>query len=383
MSLQDVVRSLRQMLHNGTAGLSASTGTTPATGTRGFGNQALPFNGAMPYYLFYDDEIAGNRSQQICQIGYVVTDQAGRILEQPTCQLIQPQCNFEKQCIKVHGITEQTVWGAPTLGQYCQASQFMWLLSNCILVAHNAKGADLYHIKKSLTKAGIPMPKVRYVDTMEMARSLGFQTLGLDDLCQFFQVPLGTHHNATEDATACYQIFGRMLQMGAVPKPKVWSSNQTKKAGSKKKGSSKQASKPKKKRSKSKSASSYYDHKKIEAVRNNTVYGSNRSVNSVLHEFRWQRLLISHAQLTSLDNRVIVVSGEIPNHDKRQIEKQIEILGGTSKANMSQQVNLLVICPGVGPRKLAYALEHRIQAISAAEFQCALAKITARQPRLP
>lgn len=150
-------------------------------------------------YLFYDDETANNR-QRICQVGYLLTDFDGNPIGEPVSQLIDPEDEFGwYQTNRVHHISAADVAGAPSFARFCKESGFLGLLSEYVLVAHNALGADCHHIEKSLAAYSIPMPGVECIDTKRLAVGYGLDA-GLEALCRNFGIEVGTHHDALSDA---------------------------------------------------------------------------------------------------------------------------------------------------------------------------------------
>ena len=174
------------------------------------GDKGANSNGT-PTYLFYDDEYA-NSNQYICSVGYVCTDEHGNELFR-NYELIDPECDFGFFETQKHGLTRADVAGKMNFREFCEDTGLINLLERCIFVAHNAKGADLHHIRKSLAHYGLDMPRIRVIDTQDLAsRITAFEGESLEAACAFYGIPLEEHHNALEDAVACCDIFWRMQE---------------------------------------------------------------------------------------------------------------------------------------------------------------------------
>lgn len=173
-------------------------------------------------YMFYDDETCG-AAGIICQIGYVITDAMGNILR--TFQtLINPHHSFDWYVVKnVHGIDEDAVANAPEFMDVWN-TEIKPYLGNCVLIAHGAKSADLHHIKKSFAHAGCSaeLPQIRYIDTIDVARTLPIQKYGLAVLADRYGIIEENHHDALDDADVLRQVFFKMIEETGTPEPSFW-----------------------------------------------------------------------------------------------------------------------------------------------------------------
>ena len=111
------------------------------------------------------------------------------------------------------GISEETVCDAPTFPEIWERIEP--ILSNGLLVAHNAV-FDLGVLRKCLRDYGIVWkPYVRYVCTVQMGRRiLPGVSHKLNDLCARYGIDLD-HHHAGSDSRACAEILLRYLRGGA------------------------------------------------------------------------------------------------------------------------------------------------------------------------
>lgn len=181
-------------------------------------------------YLFWDSETA-NPQQRICQVAYILTDFDGNRIQETVRQAINPESEVCWWSRKDLDIDWGTLPAMPTFAQFCEEVGLLGLLRDYILVAHNANGADVHHIKKSLAAYGIEMPAVEVVDTMLVAQQHGLPG-ALRDLCGHYGIALDAHHDALCDVEACCSIFLRLSKEFGVPDPSEWSSRSSSGGGS-------------------------------------------------------------------------------------------------------------------------------------------------------
>ena len=174
-------------------------------------------------YIFWDSETA-NPQQRICQVAYILTDLEGNCVGDPVCRVINPESEIGWWSRSHLEIDWDSLDDMPTFARFWGDAGLADLLRDYILVAHNANGADIHHIKKSLAVYDIEMPEVEVIDTMLVAKQKGLPG-ALIDLCEHYGVRLDNHHDAASDAEACLGIFhGLVGEFGAL-EPAVWAPN--------------------------------------------------------------------------------------------------------------------------------------------------------------
>ena len=162
----------------------------------------------MNAYTFLDVETPNRRQDCICSIGLQRTDAAGRV-EYERHFYVDPQQGFDPANIAVHGITPARVQGCPTFSELWQA-ELADVLHGSIAVAHYAP-FDLSVLNNALSIAGLPKPKLVYLDTCDIARGgLSLPNYKLPTVCAHYGVALRQHHDALTDAEACRGIFWAM-----------------------------------------------------------------------------------------------------------------------------------------------------------------------------
>lgn len=174
-------------------------------------------------YIFWDSETA-NPQQRICQVAYILTDLEGNCVGDPVCRLINPESEIGWWSRSHLEIDWDSLDDIPTFARFWEDAGLADLLQGYILVAHNANGADIHHIKKSLAAYDIEMPEIEVIDTMLVAKRKGLPG-ALVGLCEHYGVHLDSHHDAVSDAEACLGVFRGLVGEFGVLEPAVWAPN--------------------------------------------------------------------------------------------------------------------------------------------------------------
>ena len=168
---------------------------------------------------FFDVEYANSRNKSICQIGILSRD-----LSNPQSAVekvniyVNPEDGFDDYCVRVHGITKDTVKDAPTF-------KTVWgdiekHFTNAVVIGHNVAAADLDALEKNLNRYGIEMPEIYYICTYELAKKLvpsfAVRDHSLGALCNFFGITFDAHHNAFYDACACSDLLDKLVEQSQI-----------------------------------------------------------------------------------------------------------------------------------------------------------------------
>jgi DNA polymerase-3 subunit epsilon len=159
-------------------------------------------------FLAFDVETPQRSNDRICQIGCVEqTPSAIGMNVSEYSYLVDPECGFDAVNISVHHIHPQDVVGAPVFHQVWQ-SKLSGAFSRHILVAHNA-AFDMNVLEKTLRYYRVDHEAFTYVDTYSIARKLYPQLSNhkLDTVSDYLGIDLVHHHDAADDARACYGIL--------------------------------------------------------------------------------------------------------------------------------------------------------------------------------
>lgn len=145
-----------------------------------------------------------------CQMGLAFVEN-GKIRE--TFQTyINPERKFDVALSRIHGITADSVTGAPTFPAL-YSERLAALLRHYPFVAHNA-AFDRKVIIKACERYNLDIPKTTFFCTSQLYQENypDFQHYKLDYLCSQLGIGLDMHHNALSDAVACAELFVHLLQ---------------------------------------------------------------------------------------------------------------------------------------------------------------------------
>lgn len=164
----------------------------------------------MSRFTVFDVETPNRMSNRMSAIGITVIED-GAITEE-FYSLVNPETHFDYFNTRLTGISEETVWDAPTFPEVW--TQIEPLMSDGLLAAHNAV-FDMNVLKRCLHDYEIEWkPYVRYVCTVQMGRRiLPGMSHKLNVLCDHYGICLD-HHKADSDSRACAEILLRYLADG-------------------------------------------------------------------------------------------------------------------------------------------------------------------------
>ena len=191
---------------------SAKTGVKALFGVEGYllpDTEQCQMGGSL---VAFDIETTGLKAErcEIIEIGAVRLED-GRITERfqtfvSDGEVVPPEIT------KLTGITTKMLEGAPSTREALTA--FQTFAGDSCLIAHNAR-FDVGFITTHGAKFGIAFHQP-YADTLTLSRCLlrdKVENHKLDTLCAYFNVDMGSHHRADDDACSCAQIF---LQLSAL-----------------------------------------------------------------------------------------------------------------------------------------------------------------------
>ncbi len=163
----------------------------------------------MDDFIAIDVETANRYDRgSICQIGIV--GHIGGEIKRLYSSLINPNCDFSKNLINVHGITPEMVINAPSFSDAWQ--EIGSLLKEYPVIAHNAS-FDIGAILAAMKRCEIEPVDIKYACTLKLARIVyyrAFKSYTLNNLCDALDIQLSRHHDASADAEACALLLLRM-----------------------------------------------------------------------------------------------------------------------------------------------------------------------------
>lgn len=160
---------------------------------------------------FIDVETPNKFNNRICSIGINQTDKFGTLIDSKYL-LVNPEAKFDDICMRIHGISPIDVKDAITFPELWN-KYLEHVFSTSIIVAHNAR-FDLSAIYKAVRDYKLVIPKIEYIDTIEVAENsnINFASKKLNDICATLQINLEDHHKADSDAYACMSIYWKLVK---------------------------------------------------------------------------------------------------------------------------------------------------------------------------
>lgn len=119
--------------------------------------------------------------------------------------LLAPKAPLTPENIRIHGITNEMLVGAPLMSD--KILEFCEFIDGSILIAHHAP-FDLGFLTPAIEKAGLKFPNCLHLCTSLISRSLLHTTNHkLQTLVKELKLVGGDAHRAYDDAYACLQVF--------------------------------------------------------------------------------------------------------------------------------------------------------------------------------
>jgi DNA polymerase III epsilon subunit family exonuclease len=124
--------------------------------------------------------------------------------------LVDPCCSIPHGAMRVHGISDEMVRGAPKAPEALEG--LLEFSSGCVFVAHNAR-YDTSILTTELERAGIEFPPNDVICTIKASRTFlpKMSNYRLQTLAGALNIDPGTAHRALSDAIAAKQIFERSV----------------------------------------------------------------------------------------------------------------------------------------------------------------------------
>jgi DNA polymerase III epsilon subunit family exonuclease len=124
--------------------------------------------------------------------------------------LVDPGCSIPPRAMRVHGITDEMVAGAPRAGEVLE--QLLDFASGCVLVAHNAR-YDSSILTTELVRAGMVLPPNDVLCTIKVSKRLlpPMPNYRLQTVTTCLDIEPENFHRALSDADAARQIFQKAV----------------------------------------------------------------------------------------------------------------------------------------------------------------------------
>ncbi len=158
-------------------------------------------------FIAIDFETANLRVRSsACALGIAVVENS-RIVEQKYW-LINPQCEFDDYCIRVHGITPKMVANQPTFRELWPTIKHYF--EGTSMIAHNAS-FDFSVYRYCLADANETSPTLNYYCTYRLSKKWldGLHGYSLDVIADHLGIAF-QHHHAQEDARVAAMLMIHM-----------------------------------------------------------------------------------------------------------------------------------------------------------------------------
>lgn len=154
-------------------------------------------------FVAIDFETADSGRDSACAVG--LTKVRDGVIADALYGLIRPpRSRFSPFCVGVHGIRWSDVKDSPNFREFW-IEHAGFLEGVDFLAAHNAS-FDRSVLGACCTMAGLPMPRLPFVCTVNLARNQwDLRPTKLPDVCRHLGLDLN-HHHAGSDAEACARI---------------------------------------------------------------------------------------------------------------------------------------------------------------------------------
>lgn len=164
--------------------------------------------------LFLDAEWANPKNKSLCQIGFIYRDlDTGS--EEERSILIDPRDEFDEDFVAVHSIDASKVEGCPDFPQVWQ--EIYHYFDDSVVVGYNLRGGALDAIQRNLSRYGIAVPTIRFIDTISVAERNVDKTEIINYsrpmIHRFFDIISYKIYKALDDAKGCRSIYDRMAGM--------------------------------------------------------------------------------------------------------------------------------------------------------------------------
>lgn len=162
--------------------------------------------------VFLDLETTGlnpEEGHEILEFGAVKT-QGGEEKAQ-IATLIRPSKPIPPESVKIHGITDLFVMGAPSFDM--AAPDILEFIGDSVIIAHNAP-FDVGFLSVALQACGKKLPENLVLDTVQLSRTLHPTDMNhkLDTLKKNYGVKAERAHRALDDSAALARVFTKMLE---------------------------------------------------------------------------------------------------------------------------------------------------------------------------
>ena len=175
----------------------------------------------MKKITFFDVEYANSSNKSICQLGIdCLNVETGDPYYPDLSLYVNPEDGFDDVCTSIHGITMEKVKDEANFKEvWVKIEKYF---TNSVIIGHNVAAADIDALVKCLSRYNIDIPEIYYIDTLAIAkeyiRPFEINNYSLETLCEYFDIDMGTAHDAFDDACACEDLYVTLIKIyGFIP----------------------------------------------------------------------------------------------------------------------------------------------------------------------
>jgi DNA polymerase-3 subunit epsilon len=159
--------------------------------------------------IYYDTETTGVRAGKDRIVELAAYDPTG---ERRFCTFINPECPIPSDSTAITGITDEMVKDAPRIKE-ALASFIEFCSGEMVLIAHNNDAFDKLFLESEFERAGLPMPKWTFIDSLKWSRKYrnDLPRHSLQHLREVYGIAANQAHRALDDCIVLHQVFSRMI----------------------------------------------------------------------------------------------------------------------------------------------------------------------------
>ena len=159
--------------------------------------------------IYYDTETTGVKpgKDRIVEIAAYDPSRDRRF-----CTFTNPECPIPPDSTAITGITDEMVKEAPLIKE--ALSSFADFCSGeVVLIAHNNDAFDKLFLEFEFERAGLPMPKWIFIDSLKWSRKYrnDLPRHSLQSLREVYGIEANQAHRALDDCIVLYRVFSCMI----------------------------------------------------------------------------------------------------------------------------------------------------------------------------
>ena len=159
--------------------------------------------------IYYDTETTGVRPTKDRIIEIAAFDPERN---KTFCSFVNPECPIPSEVTGITNITDAMVKDARIFKEV--APEFIEFCSgDVLLIAHNNDAFDQVFLESEFSRAGLPFPAWKFLDTLKWSRKYrsDLPRHNLQFLREAYGIEANQAHRALDDVTVLHQIFSKMI----------------------------------------------------------------------------------------------------------------------------------------------------------------------------